>query len=248
MGGLLTRLRGRLRWLRWRRDVQRLSPVSRAVVEQRLTYLSPSKLEELENVARAAADQAEGDFLEAGVALGGSGIVLAHLLPEGRTLHGYDVFGMIPPAGENDADDALSRYDEIAGGAAEGIGGDPYYGYMDDLQARVERSFAEHGVPVDGRRVALHAGLFEDTMTPEGPVALAHIDGDWYESVTTCLERVHPVLSAGGYVIVDDYHDYDGARRAVDDFLAGVDDLRVERDGESLVLQRVAPVAVEGAS
>ncbi len=45
-----------------------------------------------------------------------------------------------------------------------------------------------------------------------------------------CLESILPV-SHGAYVVLDDYHDYDGRRRAVEDFLerAPEDDLRGRR-------------------
>ena len=35
------------------------------------------------------------------------------------------------------------------------------------------------------------------------PVALAHVDVDWYEPVMTCLERVFPQLVVGGSIILD---------------------------------------------
>lgn len=63
-------------------------------------------------------------------------------------------------------------------------------------------------------------GLFEETIRPTEPIALAHIDGDWYESVEVCLERVWPVLAVGGPMVIDDYAHWSGCRSAVDEFLA----------------------------
>ena len=63
-------------------------------------------------------------------------------------------------------------------------------------------------------------GLFQDTLHPAGPVALAHIDGDWYASVMTCLERIVPVLIPGGTLVIDDYHHWSGCRKAVDEYFA----------------------------
>ena len=75
-----------------------ISPIARRVKEARLTYLSDGKLDAIE---RALGDVARrnvpGDFVECGVALGGSAIVIASWMPAGRAFHGYDVFGMIPP-------------------------------------------------------------------------------------------------------------------------------------------------------
>jgi asparagine synthase (glutamine-hydrolysing) len=62
-------------------------------------------------------------------------------------------------------------------------------------------------------------GLFQDTMHFAEPVALAHVDGDWYESVMTCLTRLDPVLVPGGVMVIDDYDAWSGCRAAVDEFL-----------------------------
>jgi len=91
---------------------------------------------------------------------------------------------------------------------------------------------------VDGERISLHKGHFEDTLTPGGPVALAHIDCDWHDPVSLCLERLYPQLSPGGYLILDDYNDYQGCRTAADAFLAGHDDLEVVSSTSNLVLRR----------
>lgn len=77
--------------------------------------------------------------------------------------------------------------------------------------------------------MSLIEGLFEDTIRPSTPVALAHIDGDWYESVKVCLERIWPALPPGGVMVVDDYDAWSGCRTAVDEFLSGRPDCRVER-------------------
>ena len=72
--------------------------------------------------------------------------------------------------------------------------------------------------------------MFQDTITGDEPVALAHIDGDWYESVRTCLERIGPRLSPGGVMVIDDYFHWSGCRTAVDEFLAKhPDDYRTVR-------------------
>jgi asparagine synthase (glutamine-hydrolysing) len=143
------------------RDERNLSDIARRVRSRKLTYLSPSRLRTLETLARQVPD---GDFLECGVALGGSAILLAHHAGVGRRFHGYDVFGMIPPPGDNDPPEAHERYRTIASGESSGLGGERYYGYRDDLYEEVAAAFSEFGVPVDGDRVQLHRGLFEDTL------------------------------------------------------------------------------------
>ena len=206
-----------------------MSLISR-VRRERLTYLDRSALEDLAlRVQELEAAGRPGDIVEAGCALGGSAIVLASEKRRERTLRVYDVFGMIPPPSERDGDDVHQRYDVITAGRSEGIGGDRYYGYVDDLRGEVERNFGSHGFAVGHHNVRLHPGLFEEALYPPGPVALAHVDCDWYASVTTCLERIVPHLVPGGVLVVDDYDHWSGAQDAVDDFFRGRPGFRFER-------------------
>ena len=225
----------------WRRALARLTgrrpsgspadPVIGEVRRQKLTYLSVGALNDLFEAAKQAdRSRRPGVFIEAGCALGGSAIVLAKAKHPQRPLFIHDVFGMIPPPNEEDGEDVHRRYQRIKSGQAAGIGGDPYYGYETELVDKVRGSFAASGVPVDTNAVSLVEGLFQDTITGDEPVALAHIDGDWYESVRTCLERIGPRLSPGGVMVIDDYFHWSGCRTAVDQFLAKhPDDYRTVR-------------------
>jgi asparagine synthase (glutamine-hydrolysing) len=64
------------------------------------------------------------------------------------------------------------------------------------------------------------AGFYEETLQIDQPVALAHIDCDWHDSVMTCLERIEPHLVKGGLLIIDDYDEWSGCKRAVDSYFA----------------------------
>jgi asparagine synthase (glutamine-hydrolysing) len=168
--------------------------------------------------------------VECGVALGGSGILLATLLND-RDFHGYDAFEQIPPPGRDDPTEAHERYAVIASGQSTGLGRDTYYGYVPDLFDRVSQSFASYCVTP-----YLHKGLFEDTLNPEWSIALAHIDCDWYDPVRLCLERITPWLSPGARLIIDDYFVYGGARKATDEYLATHPGFTVIREAGHLVL------------
>jgi asparagine synthase (glutamine-hydrolysing) len=217
------------------------SQIARQVRMRNLTYLSTQKMRTLEDALHGVIrDGVEGDFLEFGVALGGSAIVIASQLQNGAAFHGYDVFGMIPPPGPCDDIHSHLRYQEIREGRSHGIGGDTYYGYLGDLYDRVCRSFAEFGMPVDGQRIVLHRGEFGATLGngEPRPVAFAHIDCDWYDSVKTCLDSIAPRLSPGARVVLDDYNDYGGCRSAVRDFLAAHPECALETTSPSAVLRR----------
>jgi asparagine synthase (glutamine-hydrolysing) len=231
LGSLLARLPGRRR--------EGISPLAELVVADHLTYLDRAKIELLEDcLAEMQRRRVPGDLLEMGIALGGSAIVLANQMKGRRNFHGYDVFAMIPPPSEADPPPVHERYRTIVEGRSEGIGGDVYYGYLDDLYERVVASFARHGRPVDGKRVQLHRGLFEETLHPDRPVALAHVDCDWYEPVRLCIERIWPRLSPGGLMVFDDYNDYGGCTRAVDEFAASEAGANLRTVSPSAVLEK----------
>jgi hypothetical protein len=188
-----------------------------------LTYLSDRKLASLVNTARAIEEaDLPGAFMEAGCALGGSAILLASVKSAQRPLEVYDVFGMIPPPTEEDTPDVHERYRTIVHGDSVGINGDVYYGYQQDLYERVQANFKDFGIDLQRQSVSLIKGLVQDTLQPTAPVALAHVDVDWYEPVMTCLQRIYPRLVTGGSIILDDYHDWGGCRKATDEFLRGV--------------------------
>ncbi|MGE5148392.1 MAG: TylF/MycF/NovP-related O-methyltransferase [Candidatus Eiseniibacteriota bacterium] len=218
-----------------------LTRLARAVRRQNLTYLSLAKLMTLERMLdRVKRRRVPGDFLECGVALGGSAILIAGKLDGARAFHGYDVFGMIPPPGTGDGADAHDRYAVIAAGKSNGIGGERYYGYRDDLLNEVKGSFDRFGLSVDQRRIALHKGVFADTirLAPKARVAFAHIDCDWYDPVRLCLERIAPHMPRGGVFVLDDFNDYGGCRRAATEFLGRAPDFALESVANSAVIAR----------
>jgi len=205
-------------------------PVVSEVRKLKLTYLPVGALNDLYEAAVAADETGRpGVFLEAGCALGGSAMVLTQAKAPVRPLYIYDVFGMIPPPTERDGPDVHRRYEAIAAGDARGVGGETYYGYRADLYGEVTESFTRLGVPAEECNVELVQGLFEDTIELDEPIALAHLDGDWYESTMTCLERIAPLIVPGGRIVLDDYFQWSGCRVAVDEYFAGRDEFRFER-------------------
>jgi asparagine synthase (glutamine-hydrolysing) len=218
----------------------RLSRLARAVKKQKLTYLSDAKLLRLDRALRQAAAE-DGAFVEFGVALGGSAIMIASAaVAARRPFFGFDVFGLIPPpiSGKDDAR-SKQRYKVIVSGQATGIGGDSYYGYRDNLYDDVVKAFDHNGLAVDGRAISLVKGLFEDTLPgiELGRVAFCHIDCDWYDPVKFCLEQIVPRLTPSGLVLLDDYHDYGGCAQATREFLSA-NPAFVLSDGPNVILKK----------
>jgi O-methyltransferase len=223
-------------------EVSRLSSTARSVRRDCLTYLSAQKLRRLETaLGRVLQSNVPGDVVEFGVALGGSAIVLAKQATlGGRSFHGFDVFGMIPPpTSEKDDRKSRDRYQKIVSRESEGLGGNLYYGYRDNLFDDVCRSFTRYGLDLGGSNIELHQGLFENTLPSVGieQIAFVHIDCDWYDPVTYCLANVADRIGPNGVILIDDYHDYGGCRVATDEFLRARSDFSFD-DGENVILRR----------
>ena len=206
-----------------------------------LTYLTDKRLAHIARVCKQIEAQGvEGMFIEAGCALGGSAILISFLKNNQRVFSVYDVFGMIPPPTEMDPEEVHNRYQTISAGKSGGIGGDKYYGYEEDLYNKVYSNFQSFGTEPETNNIKLIKGLLQKTMVIDSPVAFAHIDVDWYEPVKVSLERIFPFLSPGGCIVLDDYHDWGGCKKATDEFLATVPGqflLSDDRDGSVSIVK-----------
>lgn len=196
-----------------------VSALVESVKNSNLTYLSEEKLHLLADRCRAIETSGkEGIFVEVGCALGGSAIVLAKCKKPSRPLKVFDTFGMIPPPSPADPPAVHERYAEIRSGKSDGINGNTYYGYRSNLLEEVKSNMQEFGIDMETENVSLVKGLIQNTLRTNEPVALAHIDVDWYEPVRCALERLAPQLVTGGCLVIDDYYHYEGCKRATDEF------------------------------
>jgi len=196
------------------------------------TMTSPERVialcEALRYVVRS---RVPGDIVECGVWRGGSSMAAALMLAElgdaSRDLHLFDTFeGMSAPT-EHDrrARDAApasallatSTRDEKIWCVAS----------LEDVSANLTAA----GCPME--RMHLVQGKVEDTIPAAAPdrIALLRLDTDWYESTRHELEHLFPRLAVGGVLIIDDYGAWEGARRAVDEFIAA--------SGAALMLNRI---------
>jgi O-methyltransferase len=85
-------------------------------------------------------------------------------------------------------------------------------------EEEVRANFERYGLMDE--RVRFLKGWFKDTL-PSAPIdrlAVLRLDGDLYGSTIEALDALYPKLSAGGFVIVDDYGATPQCRQAIDDF------------------------------
>jgi len=162
-----------------------------------------------------------GAFVECGVAKGGSTMAMAYTLLElgasDRELYLYDTFeGMPEPEdvdrgrfGEPAAKSWRKRRDEAGHSTWINHG-------LDEVRANL----ALTGYP--DARLHFVKGKVEETLpgaAPEGAIAILRLDTDWYASTRAELDYLYPKLVRGGIVIIDDYFRWQGARKAVDEYV-----------------------------
>jgi O-methyltransferase len=196
------------------------------------TMIGLRRLENLEEcVAAIERDGVPGDLIETGVWRGGASIFLrALLLAHGdtdRTVWLADSFQGLPkPDAERYPRDAGDRLWEVD--------------YLRVSLDEVRGNFARYGLLDD--QVRFLPGWFRDTL-PGAPIerlALIRLDGDLYESTMQALDALYPKLSAGGFVVVDDYDAVPNSADAVHDFRErhGIDDELVRIDWTGVYWRR----------
>jgi len=174
-----------------------------------ITMCSNARLRGLHRAIRhVVADRVPGAVVECGTARGGSAALMALTLKQlgdtERPVWVFDTFEGIPAPTPEDPDCEIA---ELYTGA--------FVGTIEE----VSTSFRRLEILPQTRLIK---GLFDDTLRSAnvGPIAVLHIDGDWYASVKTCLENLYDRVVEGGVIQFDDYGYWQGARKAVDEFLA----------------------------
>lgn len=196
-----------------REDIKAVSP---------FTMTSPARMVTLsrcvEHLVRYAM---EGDIVECGVWRGGSMMLVARKLlrmqaPD-RNLFLFDTFDGMPKPGtidvawdETPAADILSRLDKYQGR------NEWCYAERDEVWENLKGT----AYPIE--KICLVPGRVEQTLPhPQiGNIALLRLDTDWYESTRYELDCLYDKVIPGGFIIIDDYGHWKGARKAVDEFIA----------------------------
>lgn len=149
-----------------------------------------------------------GAFVECGVYRGGSmmavGLTLLREECSDRHLYLYDTFtGMTEP----------TAVDIDFHGKAPN-----WKGWPSATREQVRLALSSTKYPTG--RIHYVEGKVEDTLpaTMPGQIALLRLDTDWYASTKHELIHLYPLVAPGGVLIIDDYGEFQGARKAVDEF------------------------------
>lgn len=161
-----------------------------------------------------------GDIVECGVWRGGSMMLAAKRLTQrscqSKRLWLYDTFTGLPKP------DTQVDVDILGNRAIDGweprntCEGETYWGYATEEDVR--SNMLSTGYPEENLRFV--RGMVEDTIPGQAPdkISLLRIDTDWYASYRHVLENLFERVSIGGIIIFDDYGQFLGARKAVDEY------------------------------
>ena len=174
-----------------------------------------------------------GDFIETGVWRGGACIFARGICraygENNRTIWVADSFEGLPKPNEKkykaDVGDKHYKIDLLAVTIDQVKANFKCYGLLDE-------------------QVKFLKGWFSETL-PTAPIeklAILRLDGDMYESTMDALVSLYPKVSPGGYVIVDDYHDIQSCKLAINDYMnnhAASETFNIQEiDGHGIYWQR----------
>jgi hypothetical protein len=185
-----------------------LRRVGRDWPTEAVTMVGMERLNTLQNaVESVVAEGIAGDLVECGVWRGGASILMRATLEAcgdtARSVWLYDSFQGLP----RPSDPADLDLTDLT----------PYLGVSLE---QVKKNFELFKL-LDNR-VNFVQGWFNDTLpvAQVQQIAVLRLDGDMYESTMVALDSLYPKVSAGGYIIIDDYGALPHCQRAVNDFRA----------------------------
>ena len=168
----------------------------------------------------------EGDFVECGVWKGGNLIMFQKMIEKlkikDKKIYGFDTFeGMSEPTDiDRDADGFLGglKAEHYMKSQKKDVNIDNIHAYAPiDL---VKNNFINNTENADN--LFLIKGKVEETLKIEKnlpkKISILRLDTDWYESTKIELELLYPRLVKNGVLIIDDYGEWSGSRKATNDY------------------------------
>ena len=139
---------------------------------------------------------------------------------EDKLLIGFDAFGFFPETSYEDDKQLRDEFIEIDG--KEGIS-------VEQLNTvLVHKSCSINTQLIKGDICETVPSYVEDN--PKLKISFINLDVDIYEPSKSVLENLYPLLSTGGVIVLDNYTEFPGETKAVDDFLKD-NDVTIQKEG-----------------
>ncbi len=186
------------------------------------TKTSPERVNALIGAVQyVVKNKIDGAMVECGVWKGGSTMAMAltlkNLGDESRELYLYDTFsGMSAPTDVDISIDGAKADDTFS---QTKISEDSSDWYSSSL-GEVKENLFTTGYPKG--KIHFIEGKVENTIPTEIPnkIALLRLDTDWYESTKHEMTHLFPLLKQNGVLVIDDYGYWEGARKAIDEYIS----------------------------
>ncbi len=166
-----------------------------------------------------------GDFAELGVYKGATA-KLFHYYSPNRQLHLFDTFEGFTQKGveaeKSNMDHSVSL----------------------DVFADTSINIVKSAINPQNDNIHFYMGYFPDTITDElleKTFSFVHLDADLYEPTFEGLTFFYPRMSKNGIIVIHDYNAWVGARKAVDDFLRGKEEIAipmVDMSGSAIIIKK----------
>jgi len=194
--------------------------IFRAVHEYTMT--SPERVQALiEAVRHVVRHGTEGAFVECGVYMGGSMMAVAMTLlslgVRDRKLYLFDTFAGMPKPDRVDVNfmgrPAIDTFEQVRID-------DHSSNWANASIEQVRQAMSLTGYPEEN--LVFVKGMVEETIPGRAPgtIALLRLDTDWYRSTKHEMDHLYPRVALNGVIIIDDYGELMGAKKAVDEYLA----------------------------
>ncbi len=176
-----------------------------------MTAKYTSRLLHFEQIMRQIED-VEGRIVECGVGPGRSIFafsLISQSLGHAREIWGFDTFRGLPPPTPEDGKSNTHKT-----------------GWFSYSQGQVTELLRYNGIDQTfiSENIRLFPGTFSESLPnyDGGPIALLHIDVDFYESYKAALELLWEFVAPGGITAFDEYRNpsWPGATQAIDEFFA----------------------------
>ena len=165
----------------------------------------------------------EGDFVECGVFMGGSAMMMSYAMKEydknnihNKKLWLYDTYeGMANPSIYDENILNQKALTELKNKSKKENKKDIWaYSSLEYVKENIKKT----NIKLDD--VLFIKGLVEETLTSDKPkkISLIRLDTDFYQSTKKELEELYPLLEVGGIIIIDDYGHWKGCKKAVDEY------------------------------
>ena len=162
----------------------------------------------------------KGDFVECGVWRGGCSLAIAMVLDDlkaDKRIYLFDTFeGMTEPT-KYDMDYSNVNAKDRFIKSKRNDHNEWCYASIEDVKKHFKKLDLEKKATFIKGDVL--KTLNEETNLPE-EIALLRLDTDWYESTKHEMNLLYPRLQKDGVLLIDDYGDWQGCRKAIDEYLS----------------------------